>query len=169
MECSMFFIRKAKQNDISDVAHIHFTSWHATYADLLPEAYRDKENNLSQKVAMWGKIILSSGVSTWIAYDAENNNDGFISYFTKDHECEITTLYILPQYQNLGLGTKLTNSAIDDISQHNRCISLSLWVLKTNLTAISFYEKIGFKSDGKHSEEPYEDTKIIDIRMVKSL
>lgn len=165
----MFFIRKANQNDVSDVAHIHFTSWHAAYADLLPKAYRDKENNLSQKVEMWGKVILSSGVSTWIAYDADNTSVGFISYFTKDGECEITTLYILPQYQGLRLGTKLMNAAIDDISQYDKCSTLSLWVLKTNLTAISFYEKIGFKSDGKHSEELYEDTKIIDIRMVKLL
>lgn len=169
MECSMFFIRKANQNDVSDIAHIHFTSWNATYADLLPETYCAKENNLSQKRAMWEEIIPSSGVNTWIARETENNNVGFISYFTKDDECEITTLYILPQYQSLGLGNKLMNSAIDDIYQYNRYISLSLWVLKTNLSAISFYEKLGFKSDGKHSEELYEDTKIIDIRMVKSL
>ena len=115
MECSMFFIRKANQNDVSDIAHIHFTSWQATYVYLLPKTYTDKENNLSQKVAMWEKIISSSSVNTWIAYDAENNSVGFISYFTKDRECEITTLYILPQYQGLGLGTKLMNSAIDDI------------------------------------------------------
>ncbi|WP_296193844.1 MULTISPECIES: GNAT family N-acetyltransferase [unclassified Psychrobacter] len=111
----MFFIRKANQNDVSDIAHIHFTSWQATYVYLLPKTYTDKENNLSQKVAMWEKIISSSSVNTWIAYDAENNSVGFISYFTKDRECEITTLYILPQYQGLGLGTKLMNSAIDDI------------------------------------------------------
>ncbi|WP_372844601.1 GNAT family N-acetyltransferase [Psychrobacter sp.] len=165
----MFFIRKADQHDVSDIAHIHFTSWHATYADLLPKAYRDKENNLPQKIAMWGKIMLSSGVNTWIAYDDENNNVGFISYFTKNNECEITTLYILPQYQSLGLGTKLMNAAIEDISRHNRCITLSLWVLENNLPAISFYKKSGFEPDGKHSEELYEDSKIIDIRMVKSL
>ena len=111
----MFFIRKANQNDVSDIAHIHFTSWQATYVYLLPKTYTDKENNLSQKVEMWEKIISSSSVNTWIAYDAENNSVGFISYFTKDRECEITTLYILPQYQGLGLGTKLMNSAIDDI------------------------------------------------------
>ena len=118
---------------------------------------------------MWGKIIPTSSVNTWIVYDAENNSVGFISYFTKDHECEITTLYILPQYQGLGLGSKLMYAAIDDISQYDRCSALSLWVLENNLPAISFYENFGFKSDGKHSEELYEDTKIIDIRMVKLL
>ena len=118
---------------------------------------------------MWGKVIVSSGVSTWIAYDAENNSVGFISYFTKDRECEITTLYILPQYQGLGLGSKLMYAAIDDIFQYDRCSALSLWVLKTNLTAINFYEKFDFKSDGQCDEELHEDTKIIDIRMVKLL
>lgn len=165
----MFFIRKANQNDASDIAHIHFKSWHATYADLLPKAYRDRENNLAQKVEMWEKIIPSPNVYTWVAHDAENNSVGFISYFTKDHECEITTLYILPQYQGLGLGSKLMNSVIDDISQYDRCSALSLWVLKTNLPAINFYEKFDFKSNGQCDEELYEDIKIIDIRMVITL
>ncbi len=60
----MFFIRKANQNDVLDIAHIHFESWNATYANLLPKAYRDKENNLSQKMNMWKKILPSSGVNT---------------------------------------------------------------------------------------------------------
>lgn len=165
----MFFIRKANQNDISDIAHIHFESWNATYANLLPKAYRDKENNLSQKINMWKKVLPSSGVNTWIACDAEDTAVGFISYFKKDQECEITTLYLLPQYQNLGIGTKLMDAALIDASQCNSCSSLSLWVLKTNLTAISFYEKLGFESDGQCDEELYGDTKIIDIRMVKAL
>lgn len=169
MECHMFFTRKANQSDVSDIAHIHFESWNATYSNLLPEMYRDKQNNLSQKMQMWEKVLPSSGVNTWIAYDTEDNALGFISYFKKSHECEITTLYLLPQYQNLGIGTKLMNAALIDASQCNSCSSLSLWVLKTNLSAISFYEKFGFQSDGQCDEELYEDTKITDIRMVKSL
>lgn len=165
----MFFIRKANQNDVLDIAHIHFESWNATYANLLPKAYRDKENNLSQKMNMWKKILPSSGVNTQIAYDTEDTAVGFISYFKKDHECEITTLYLLPQYQYLGIGTQLMDTALIDASQCNSCSNLSLWVLKTNLTAISFYEKFGFESDGQCDEELYEDAKIIDIRMVKPL
>lgn len=169
MERDMFFIRKANQNDVSDIAHIHFESWNATYSDLLPKTYRDKENNLSQKVNMWEKLLPSSGVSTWIAYNAEDTSVGFISYFKKDQECEISTLYLLPQYQNLGIGTKLMDAALIDASQCNSCSRLSLWVLKTNLSAITFYEKFGFESDGQYNEELYEDTKITDIRMVKAL
>ena len=169
MECHMFFTRKATQSDVSDIAHIHFESWNATYSNLLPETYRDKENNLSQKMEMWQKVLAITDVNTWIAYDAEDTTVGFISYFKKDHKCEITTLYLLPQYQNLGIGTKLMDSALIDASQCNSCFSLSLWVLKTNLSAISFYEKFGFESDGKCDEELYEDAKIIDIRMVKPL
>ena len=169
MECHMFSTRKANLNDVPDIAHIHFESWNATYSNLLPETYRDKENNLSQKMEMWGKILPSSGMNTWIAYDAENTTVGFISYFKKNHECEITTLYLLPQYQNLGIGTKLMDSALIDASQCNSCSSLSLWVLKTNLSAISFYEEFVFESDGQCDEELYENTKITDIRMVKSL
>ena len=169
MECHMFFIRKADQNDASDIAHIHFESWSATYSNLLPETYKNKENNLSQKMEMWGKLLPSPGVNTWIAYDTENTTVGFISYFKKDHECEITTLYLLPQFQNLGIGTKLINAALIDAFQCNICSSLSLWVLQTNLSAISFYKKFGFESDSQFHEELYEGIKITDVRMIKSL
>ena len=162
----MFFIRKANQSDVSDIANIHFESWNATYSNLLPQTYRDRENNLSQKMDMWNKVLPSFGVNTWIAYDAEDTAVGFISYFKKDQECEITTLYLLPQYQNLGIGTKLMDAALIDASQRNSCSSLSLWVLKTNLSAISFYKKFGFESDGQCDEEIYEGTKITDIRML---
>lgn len=165
----MFFIRKADQQDVFDIAHIHFESWSATYSNLLPKTYRDKENDLSQKIEMWEKVLLSSSVNTWIAYDAEETAVGFISYFKKAHECEITTLYLLPRYQNLGIGTKLMNSALVNASQCSCCAILSLWVLKTNLSAISFYEKFGFEPDGRYDEELYEDTKIIDIRMIKAI
>ena len=164
----MFFTRKANQSDVSDIAHIHFESWHATYSSLLPETYRDKENNLSQKIEMWEKVLPTTDVHTWITYDSEDTTVGFISYLKKDHKCEITTLYLLPQYQHLGIGTKLMDSALNDASQCNSCSSLFLWVLKTNLSAISFYEKFGFESDGQCDEELYEDAKIIDIRMVKT-
>ena len=165
----MFFTRKANQTDVSDIAHIHFESWNATYSELLPKMYIDKENNLSQKMEMWGKVLPSSGVNTWIAYDADNTTVGFISYFKKDSKCEITTLYLLPQYQNLGIGTKLMNAALIDAFQCNSCSSLSLWVLQTNLSAINFYEKFGFESDGQCHEELYEGTKITDVRMIKLL
>ncbi len=41
----MFFTRKANLDDVSDIAHIQFESWNATYSNLLPQTYRDKENN----------------------------------------------------------------------------------------------------------------------------
>ena len=37
-----------------------------------------------------------------------------------------------------------TRAALIDAFQCNTCSSLSLWVLQTNLSAISFYEKFGY-------------------------
>ena len=165
----MFFIRKATQNDVSDIAHIHFESWNTTYLNLLPKTYRETENKLSQKKDMWEKILPNSRVNTWLAYDIEDTTVGFISYFEKGTECEITTLYLLPQYQNLGVGTKLMDAVLINISQYNSCTDLSLWVLQTNLAAISFYEKFGFEFDGQRDEKLYEGNKITDIRMIKSV
>ena len=61
------------------------------------------------------------------------------------------------------------NAAVIDASQCNSCSKLSLSVLKTNLSAISFYKKFDFESDGQYDKELYGHTKIIDIRIVKPL
>jgi len=170
----MFLIRKADQDDFLDIANIHFTSWHAAYLELLPESYINKKNNLSEKVKMWQEIISHPNVTVWIASDSSNNDDnkhnsvGFIGCFNKGNEYEITTLYVLPEYQHLGIGTQLMNTALSDILTITHNPSLHLWVLKDNISAIQFYKKQGFVVSGEISETLYEDTKIVDIKMIRS-
>ena len=167
----MFSIRQASQEDFSDIANIHFISWNAAYLKLLPESYISKENNLFEKVEMWEKIIAHPDVTVLVAYESSNddydkhNSVGFIGYFSKGSEYEITTLYVLPEYHSLGIGTQLMDTAWADILNVTHNASLYLWVLKDNLSAIHFYKKQGFAASTEISETLYEDTKIVDIKM----
>lgn len=173
----MYSIRKANINDSVDIANIHYTSWGVAYADLLPAAYSSQNNNLAKKTDMWQKIIVHPDVSVWLAYDDNNQNSlGFIGYFNKGNNYEITTLYVLPDYQHLGVGSELMKIAFKEILASNPNAKLSLWVLETNIAAINFYKKQGFIVSGEKSEEVFknlsfkdlfEDTKIVDIQMIK--
>lgn len=163
----MFFIRKANLEDFADIASIHFKSWHAAYLNLLPESYLNNENKLLEKTKMWQELIAHPDVIVWIAYDTSNNSLGFIGYFANSDIYEITTLYVLPDYHGLGIGTKLMNTSLQDLLNANINAHFCLWVLETNVAAIDFYKKLGFIFSGENSEECYEGTKIVDIEMIR--
>ncbi len=168
----MVSIRKANKNDSLNIANIHFISWGVAYVELLSDAYISQNNNLAAKITLWQEIIAHPDVTIWLAYDSSNENQhsvGFIGYFNQGDNYEITTLYVLPEYHNLGIGSALMNSASKDILDANNNRNLYLWVLETNVSAINFYKKHGFVASGESSEELYEDTKIVDIKMTKSL
>ena len=166
----MVLIRKANKEDYLDIANIHFTSWNLAYSSLLPKSYIAQENDLSYKMKMWKEVMAHPNASICIAYDSrDGNNDtnlGFIACFNKGNNYEITALYVLPEYQRLGIGSQLMHVALNNIHDINS--SLSLWVLRDNVSAVSFYKKHGFVNSKEINEELYEDTKIVDIMMVKN-
>ena len=59
-------------------------------------------------------------------------------------ECLIEDLYILPDKQKMGYGTKLLRFAIE------QCTGIpTLWILENNTNAKRFYHKMGFKETGR--------------------
>ncbi len=165
----MFFIRKAQSEDFTDIAKIHFKSWHDAYLSLLPELYINNKNNLSEKIKMWQELINHPDVIIWIAYDANYKSVGFIGYFAKNNSYEITTLYVLSEYHGRGIGTKLMKTSLQAILGFNINANFCLWVLEDNAPAIHFYKKFGFVCNGEKSEEDYKDTQIVDIKMIRKI
>ena len=165
----MFFIRKANPEDYADIANIHFKSWHAAYLDLLPASYINDKNNLCNKTKMWQELMAHPDVIVWIAYDAHHHNLGFIGYFINNKNYEITTLYVLPDYQGLGIGTQLMTASLQALLESHIHAHFYLWVLENNVAAIDFYQKFGFVANGEKNEECYKSTQIIDIKMVRKL
>ena len=165
----MFFIRKAQSEDFTDIAKIHFKSWHDAYLSLLPELYINNKNNLSEKIKMWQELINHPDVIIWIAYDANHKSVGFIGYFAKNNSYEITTLYVLSEYHGRGIGTKLMKTSLQAILGFNINANFCLWVLEDNAPAIHFYKKFGFVCNGEKSEEDYRDMQIVDIKMIRKI
>ncbi len=64
-------------------------------------------------------------------------------------ELKIDKLYIHSDHQRKGYGAALINRAVETM-HHNNCHSLILTVNKQNHTAISAYQKYGFKILGDH-------------------
>ena len=56
----------------------------------------------------------------------------------------IEDLYVLPDKQNMGFGTKLFQYAIDQCTD-----TPTLWILENNIRAENLYQRMGFKKTGK--------------------
>ena len=66
------------------------------------------------------------------------------------------------------MGSTLMKASLQDIIAANAEARFHLWVLDTNTNAINFYKKHGFEQSAERHEEMYENTKIIDIKMIKN-
>lgn len=172
----MFLIRKASIDDAAQIAHIHIASWAETYQGLMPKAYIEGYT-LARREALWRKII-SQNLSEVLVAEADSRLVGFLSYDTVkekgetlDHQFELSSLYVLSQYQAIGIGRGLyqvfETTLLTDCQ--NDSINIKLWVLNSNLKALGFYQALGLSKTGRQLEEVVLNSCLVDLEMVKIL
>ena len=85
------------------------------------------------------------------ALDAANRIVGFIAF----GEGWVNHLYVLPDFQGLGIGGQLLQRAKEEVT------CLKLWTFQRNQRALRFYESRGFlavrQTDGAENEEREPD------------
>ncbi|WP_323704474.1 GNAT family N-acetyltransferase [Mammaliicoccus sp. Dog046] len=84
-----------------------------------------------------------------------------------DNKLEIERIYILNQFQKLGLGKELYDKSLEK-AQELLCEDIWLGVWEKNHNAIEFYKKLGFKKIDEHAFY-MGDEKQIDYIMIKQM
>ncbi|MBO4872362.1 MAG: GNAT family N-acetyltransferase [Lachnospiraceae bacterium] len=136
-------IRKMETDDeIRGKAFVHWKSWHESYAGLVDPAYLAALTlEKCEKLAFqWPDNLL-------VAKDGERVI-GFVGFGESREipDCgEIFALYVLEEYQRKGIGSRLMEAGMRQLSVYPK---KSLWVLAENRKAIRFYRKYGFRPDG---------------------
>ncbi|WP_155593990.1 GNAT family N-acetyltransferase [Lysinibacillus cavernae] len=138
-------IRKAKLSDAKEIAKVHVDSWKTTYKNIMPAEYLEKLS-YEQRTKLWiGNI---SKVDNYV-YVAENG-DGEVIGFTDggkraENEIEgsgdLTSIYILEQFQGQGIGNKLVNKLFTKLKALGY-EKIFVEVLDDNKSKF-FYEKLG--------------------------
>ncbi|ASN06612.1 GNAT family N-acetyltransferase [Virgibacillus necropolis] len=163
----MFQTRKAVYDDAEAIANIHITSWKSTYKELLNE--KDISNiTYENRLALWETIlkIQKEDQCTFVIYN-EEKIVGFVNggpERTKrfSHDSEIYTIYLLDEYQRLGLGADLLQVFAEDMKAKGSN-SILVWVLKQNPSS-KFYvryqaEPVGVEEttigEGTYQETAY--------------
>lgn len=150
-----FIIRKAKEEDAKDIAYVNTYTWLTTYKGLMPdELLEERVKTIDDRVP---KIInaIKTKDNFYVALDG-NKVVGIMSYGKSRNQDyidsgEIKSIYILKDYQGLGLGKSLFMTGIKELLNMG-FNSMILNVLEGN-DAFLFYQKY----DGKKVSEKIDD------------
>ena len=156
-----FIIREARPEDVLSMHHIYHTTWLNTYPneefDITTEDIDFKyENRLRPEKIEERKNIIRQKKENQIMLIAESAGRivGLCNAIREDDYNQLQAIYILPEYQNIGIGSALWREAIKKFNLKNKTI---VHVASYNQKAINFYQKIGFISTEKiFSDEKYK-------------
>ena len=148
-----YAISPAGPGDAGDLARVHVQSWRETYPDLLPQAYLDAMS-IPRHARLWRRRLMSTHEVTLAAEGV----DGLVGYCSGgpsrapgDDVAEITTLYVLREAQDAGLGRRLLTDTARVLAARG-AVSLIIWVLRDNTHARAFYEHLGGKLEAARVE-----------------
>ncbi|MEK7433703.1 MAG: GNAT family N-acetyltransferase [Cyanobacteriota bacterium] len=138
-------IRKAKEEEASEIKDLLSLVWDVTYKNIIPEDVIEEIKSVGHKIENLKTQILNENV---IFNIAEENNKivGILTASKKDSKYHLKRLYVLPNNQNKGIGKKLLDTLIftDEINE------IELEVEQKNENAIKFYTKEGFIQTGQY-------------------
>ncbi|MCV0394559.1 MAG: GNAT family N-acetyltransferase [Rhizobiaceae bacterium] len=137
-------IRKASPDDAEAVAKVHLEAWRGAYQGIIP--HRALNRMLSRRGGAWwaGAIRRAANV---MVIDAGGTIAGYATLGRNrarelSQQGEIYELYLLPEWQGIGLGRRLFTAARRTLSGAG-LKGLVVWALEDNQNALSFYAGAG--------------------------
>jgi GNAT superfamily N-acetyltransferase len=143
----MVLVRQAYPSDAGAIARIYVETWRTTYAGLLPD--RMLANMREQRhQASWSNVLSAErgGELVLVAEQPKTGVVGFVSAGLArsgiaGYPGEIYTLYVMPDCQNQGIGTRLLEGAFRKLGEQS-VHGVMLWVLARNPSRF-FYDEMG--------------------------
>lgn len=146
-------IIKVSDENIEKAAEIHSISWKDSHKDFCSADFIEKHTTEHQMIYLLNEIKLGKDVFMLV----EDYPVGIVS--VQDNIVE--NLYILPNEQGKGYGTKLLLFAL------SKCKNQALlWILDNNKKAYNLYSKYGFNKTGNINVLSHS---ISEIEMKKNL
>ena len=140
-------IREALITDSNQIADIIVKAWQNAYEGIIDPEY-PKSMSVNKFIDIFSNNITLK-TETVFVYEKDKKVIGFISgiIVKKEYDSEVIGLYIDPEFQGKGIGSKLLKK-IKKYFSSNNCSSMIIWTLegaKNN----SFYEKHGGRKTEK--------------------
>ena len=148
-------IRPVKTEDAEQYIKLNNLVWRFAYNHIFPEeVFIERENNLDKKIEKFSTYAFNDDTQMMYVAECDKNVVGFISaklisnypHFAELGYAELGAIYIHPDYQGLGLGSKFKNM-FEMWAKGNGATKYVIGVLKDNHKARMVYEKWGGKLD----------------------
>lgn len=137
-------IRRAREADLGGLSKVFDASWREAYRGIIPGVALERV--ISNRDRAWWQSALRRGRPIAVVETGELVV-GYAAYGrTRSRalgtEAEIDELYLLPEYQGVGLGRRLFRAVRNDLADHG-LTRLGVWSLEDNVRAGAFYEGLG--------------------------
>ena len=137
-------IRRAEPRDAAAIADVHHEAWLGAYAGIIP--HKALTAMLNRRGASWWSNAIRRAASVLVV----ELGGEIVGYATLGRnrarelpqQGEIYELYLKPEYQGVGLGTRLFRAARDKLATHG-LRGMVVWALEENDNALGFYAGAG--------------------------
>ncbi|MCE4224122.1 GNAT family N-acetyltransferase [Methylobacterium sp. C25] len=144
MSTKTISIRRAKPDDIGMLSAVFEAAWREAYQGVIPGVALQKFISKRGPSVWRGMIGRGRGLAvmefgdTVVAYASYGRaRDRSLTV-----EGEVDELYVAPEYQGLGLGSRLFRAVRNDLADHGLA-RVGVWALADNHRARAFYETLG--------------------------
>jgi len=139
-------IRRAREGDIGGLSRVFDEAWREAYRGIIPGVAL--ERLIAGRGRSWWRAALHRGRPVAVVETGETVV-GYASYGRARSralgtEGEIDELYLLPEYQGVGLGRRLFHAVRNDLADYGLG-RVGVWSLEDNIRAGAFYESLGGK------------------------
>jgi len=154
--------RGAIPSDAPALGYLHVASWREAYAGILPDEML-ASLSVESRAAMWAGVLgdpeAHFGTEIYVAED-QGHLVGFGSCGRQRDESlmesgfsgGIGAIYVLQSHQHQGIGRSIMGLMARALLEAGRRAA-SLWVLRDNLVARRFYERLGGTVVGEKKDE----------------
>lgn len=146
-------IRPAEPDDAVAIAEVHRASWQHSYAGILP--YKTLRAMIERRNGHWWQRAIRGSTSI-LVLDVGGVIAGYATLGLNrarslPQEGEIYELYLLPEFQGVGLGKRLfgeTRRLLESLG----CKGTVVWCLEDNDQALAFYRACGGRDIAEGAE-----------------
>lgn len=168
-----FQIRRPGPADATDIAQVHVATWQAAYAGIFPADFLSAMS-VEHRAEVWNRILeeATDGAGLHVAV-AGGRIIGFAhGGRSRDTDAgaaaEVYAVYVLPRYWGTGVGQALLDVLVAELTAGG-APEATLWVLEPNHRARTFYERQGWKYDGRAETIERGDTAVQELRYRRPL
>ena len=144
MSTLLISIRRARTEDAAALSRVFDAAWREAYQGIIPALAL--ERMIARRGPRWWLSTIGRG-RPLVVLDVGDTVAGYVSYSRcRDRSLpangEIDELYLAPEHQGLGFGTRLFQAVRNDLVDRGMK-RVAVWSLSENDRARAFYERLG--------------------------